>query len=85
MADNSLNESFVCINYIKKGREFSEIQKIHLSQIKLLINKSLEDFSNQKPNENYLYFISYFIEQIRQLNEKFILLLKKMESTLKKE
>ena len=85
-ADNSLNESFACINYIKKEIHFLEIKKIHLSQIKSLIDKMLYNKSNNQSNEdNYLYAISYFIKKIRELNEKSILLVEKMKEELKKK
>ena len=86
MADNSLNESFTCIKYIKKEMHFLEIKKIHLSQIKSLINNILYRYDNDHSNDNnHLYAISYFIEQIRKLNEKSILLLEKMNKSIKKE
>jgi hypothetical protein len=85
MADNSLNESFTCINYIKKEIHFLEVKKIYLSQIKLLINKMLYGYDNDQSNKNnHLYTINYFIEQIRELNEKSILLLEKINKRVKK-
>lgn len=86
MADNSLNESFTCIKYIKKEIHFLNVKKIYLSQIKSLINKLLYGYNNDESNKNdHLYSISYFIEQIRQLNEKSILLLEKMNKGIEKK